>query len=185
MGTPSLIGTPLTNIGKLTIEYKCYCVFTINGRKCVMVSSLTTPQDLNLSVAETVDLLTKELGGESSRWATWLANDRKPGRVNRRLSPEPGPGRPRYDAAMVKAFVADSKSNHQPPQAEKPPAASRPKKFAPSILALTQEEGNVPPAVLLVLPQPLQVFVLSAEEARNVARRLANVADEIDPGVSS
>ena len=150
-----------------------------------MVSSLTTPQDLNLSVAETVDLLTKELGGESSRWATWLANDRKPGRVNRRLPPEPGPGRPRYDAAMVKAFVADSKSNHQPPQAEKPPAASRPKKFAPSILALTQEEGNVPPAVLLVLPQPLQVFVLSAEEARNIARRLAHVADEIDPGVTS
>jgi hypothetical protein len=135
-----------------------------------------------LSTAETTDLLARELGGDSARWSTWLANDRKPGRVNRRLPQEPGPGRPRYNAEMVNTFIAEYKKEHlQSPQGQIHRGPSRDGRFVATIAALRVEEGAEQPAVLLVIPKPLQAFVLTAEEARRIAARLINAASEIDP----
>lgn len=147
-----------------------------------MSSNSTHAQNAVLSTAETVDLLTQELGGEHARWSTWLANDRKPGRVNRKLPQAPGPGRPRYNVEMVNTFIAEYKKEHQSPHGQIPRGSSREGRFAPTIAALTVEEGAEQPAVLLVIPKPLQAFILTAEEARHIATRLLNAANEIDPG---
>lgn len=151
-----------------------------------MPQNLIVQEAITLSTAETTQILAKELGGNSARWSSWLANDRKPGRVKQRLPLEPGPGRPRYNAAMVEAFIAEYKKEHaQARQIDIPVESSREGRFAPTIAALKAEDGAEKPAVLLVIPKPLQAFILTAEEARRIASRLLNAANEIDPGGTS
>ena len=150
-----------------------------------MTETPKSPSQAIVSATKVAEHLARELGGKASHWSIWLANDRKPGRVNRRLQQEPGPGRPRYNASMVDAFVAEYKKEHlqsSPSQIDR--VSSRDKRFAPTIAALKAEDGAEKPAVLLVIPKPLQAFILTAEEARRIASRLLNAANEIDPGTS-
>lgn len=146
-----------------------------------MSKSLTPKLLVNLSSAETADFLSKELGGKPSHWAIWLANDRRPNRVNRRLPQEPGPGRPRYNAAMVEAFAIGYKRDHlQPSQAGVQAKPSKNRRFSPHVSALTLAEGAEQPGVLFVIPKPLMSFILSAEEARSLAARLTKAANELE-----
>lgn len=143
-----------------------------------MTQSLTPPPKDTVSAAETAKLLAKALGGTESHWATWLANDRKPGRVNRCLPQEPGPGRPRYSVDMVEAYAVDYKRDH--PEARHTPGSSKGRRFAPHISAMTLAAGADQAAVLFVIPRPLASFVLSVQEARQTAARLIKAADEIE-----
>jgi len=87
---------------------------------------------------------------------------------------------------MVHAFIAEGKKERlQSPPGQVPRGASLDRKFVATIAALKLDEGAEQPAVLLVIPKPLQAFVLTAEEARRIASRLMNAANEIDPGVNS
>lgn len=153
------------------------------------MSKLRTPLlNVKLSTAEAADHLAKELGGKPSYWSIWLANDRKPGRVNRRLPQEPGPGRPRYSAMMVEAFIVAYKVDHPEagpvPVRVRVPGLSKNRKLVPHISAMTLADGADPAAVLFVIPKPLTTFMLSATEARQIAARLLKAADEIDVEVN-
>lgn len=147
-----------------------------------MTEPLTPPEKDTVSAAEASTQLAKALGGKESHWAIWLANDRKPGRVNRRLPQEPGPGRPRYSVAVIDAYVADYKREH--PEAGHTPGSSKGRRFVPHISAMTLADGAEQAAVLFVIPKPLASFVLSAQEARHTAARLIRAADEIDAEAS-
>ena len=136
---------------------------------------------LTMSAPETAQHLATELGGDASQWTIWLANDRKPTRVNKQLPQEAGPGRPRYDAALVKAFVVDYRQKlAQAGQVEVKENVTKSRRFAAHISALTIEEGADVPSVLLVIANPLIAFKLSSEEARHIARRLNVAADAIE-----
>jgi hypothetical protein len=143
-----------------------------------MTQSPTPPPKDTVSVAEVAKHLAKALGGTSAYWSTWLANDRKPGRVNRCLPQESGLGRPRYSVAVVDAYVADYKRDH--PEAGHTPGSSKGRRFAPHISAMTLADGADQAAVLFVIPKPLASYVLSAHEARHTAARLIKAADEIE-----
>lgn len=87
---------------------------------------------------------------------------------------------------MIDAFIAEYKKEHvQSPQGQIPRGSSRDGQFVATIAALKVEEGAEQPAVLMVIPKPLQAFIMTADEARRIATRLINVANEIDPGVNS
>jgi hypothetical protein len=136
---------------------------------------------LSLSAPEVARYLAKSLGGDASKWTIWLANDRKPTRVKRQLPQEAGPGRPRYDAAMVEAFVGSyPKKLENAGQAVVRERVSKSRRFAAHISATTFEEGADVPSVLLVIANPLTAFTLSVEEARHIARRLNVAADAIE-----
>jgi hypothetical protein len=136
---------------------------------------------LTMSAPETALYLKTELGGDESQWTIWLANDRKPTRVKKQLPHEPGPGRPRYDAALVEAFVVDyRKKLAQAGQVEVKENVTKSRRFAAHISALTIEEGADVPSVLLVIANPLIAFKLSVDEARHIARRLNVAADAIE-----
>lgn len=145
-----------------------------------MKNSITPPSASQgtMSAAETASFLAKELGGTAASWQTRLANDRKPGRVNKLLLVEPGPGRPRYAASVVATFVRDEREKEQALAVR--PGKSMTRRFTPTILAMTKEQGVDDPFVLLVTGAPLAMYQLSADEARNLARRLINAAEEID-----
>jgi hypothetical protein len=146
-----------------------------------MTEALTPPSQATVTATAVADHLAKELGGKASHWSIWLANDRKPGRVNCRLPQEPGPGRPRYNAAKVDAFVIEYKQEQsQTSQTNNRPGSSKNRRFTPHISALTLAEGADQVGVLFVVTKPLASFILSADEARNIARRLINAAEEID-----
>lgn len=137
---------------------------------------------LTMSAPETAQYLAAELGGDAQQWTIWLANDRKPTRVNKQLPQEAGPGRPRYDAAMVEAFVVDYRTRlAKAGQVEVKETVNKSRRFAAHISALTIEEGADVPSVLLVIANPLIAFTLSVEEARHIARRLNVAADTIEP----
>lgn len=143
-----------------------------------MTQSVTPPQTDTVSAAEAAEHLAKALGGTAAHWSIWLANDRKPSRVNRCLPQEPGPGRPRYNIAMVDGYVVDYKRDH--PEAGHTPGSSKGRRFAPHISAMTLADGADQAAVLFVIPKPLASFMLSAQEARHTAARLIKAADEIE-----
>lgn len=147
-----------------------------------MTQSPTPPPKDIVSAAETAKLLAQALGGTSAYWSTWLANDRKPGRINRRLPQEPGPGRPRYSVAVVDAYVADYKKEN--PEPGHTPGSSKGRRFTAHISAMMLAEGADPAAVLFVIPKPLASFMLSAQEARHTAARLIRAADEIEAEAS-
>lgn len=52
--------------------------------------------------------------------------------------------------------------------------------FTPHISALTLSEGAEEAAVLFVIAKPLASFLLSAAEARTIAAKLTQAADEIE-----
>lgn len=141
-------------------------------------SSPASASQGSISTAETATYLAKILGGTAASWWTRLANDRKPGRVKKLLMIEPGPGRPRYSAVVVEAFVRDQLEKRQTLAVR--PSKSMTRRFTPTILAMTHEQGADEPFVLLVTGAPLATYQLSADEARNLARRLINAAEEID-----
>jgi hypothetical protein len=133
-----------------------------------------------MSATETADYLCSQLGEKPAYWLTWLANDRKPNRVNRRLPVVPGPGRPRYDAAMVESFVAECKRAYASVFPKGMHPGTKAGRLAPHISAMTLAEGADHAAVLFVITKPLASFVLSAKEARQIASRLINAAEEIE-----
>ena len=109
-------------------------------------TSLTSSS--TMTAIATARYLTDALGGNEKNWSIWLANDRKPGRVNRKLPVQPGPGRPRYAISVVDAYVRETgvKAESQRSGSPKP----RDYRFAPHISAVTIQEGAVTPFVLLV-----------------------------------
>ncbi len=146
-----------------------------------MTETPTPPSQATVTATAVAEHLAKELGGKASHWSIWLANDRKPGRVNRRLQQEPGPGRPRYNENLVNAFVLEYKqASSQTGQTKNHLGSTKDRRFTPHISALTLAEGADEAGVLFVVPKPLASFILSSDEARNLARRLINAADEID-----
>lgn len=150
-----------------------------------MLKTPIPPTQETVTAAAVAEHLAKELGGKPSHWSIWLANDRKPGRVNRRLQQEPGPGRPRYNAYMVDAFVVEYKKAHpETDHSKNRSVKSKDQRFTPHISALTLAEGAEQSGVLFVVPKPLATFILTVTEARNIARRLINAADEIDQEAS-
>ena len=146
-----------------------------------MAKNLTPPSQATVSATEVAELLARELGGKAANWAIWLANDRKPGRVNRWLQQVPGPGRPRYNVGSVEALILEKKlALSQSNQATNRPGTNMSAKFTPHISALTLDAGADQACVLFVVPKPLASFSLTANEARNIARRLVAAADEIE-----
>jgi hypothetical protein len=138
-----------------------------------------------LGAPEVAKYLATSLGGDASKWTIWLANDRKPTRVKRQLPQEAGPGRPRYDAALVEKFVADfPKKLENAGQAVVRERVTKSRRFAAHISASTFEEGAELPSVLFVIANPLIAFTLSAEEARHTARRLNAAADAIEAEIA-
>ncbi len=150
-----------------------------------MNTSSTLPAGATVSAADTAKHLARELGGTEARWAIWLANERKPNRVNRRLAPVPGPGRPRYAADRIREYVTLLKSDPlNAGSAEPTQGSARSRKPTPHVSAMKLSEGADPAAVLLVIPKPLATFILSSDEARHLANRLVKAADEIDAEAS-
>lgn len=146
-----------------------------------MTKSTKFPLKTNLSAADTADHLARELGGDTAHWAIWLANERKPNRVTRRLAPEPGPGRPRYNADKVDQYITLLRSApSKAAQSGSRPGAATDRKFAPHVSPMKRSEGADPAAVLFVIPKPLATFILSPDEARHLAARLTSAADEVD-----
>ena len=146
-----------------------------------------TEKTSTISTTETAEYLSKVAGGKKSKWMTWLANERKPGRVNRRLSPEPGPGRPQYDAAAVEVFAGEMRAKgllqkQGAPVANNKSSVLTAGHFGIHISPIGVEDGAEEPFVLVVSTSPLASYKLSAEEARQVASRLAKAADHLDQG---
>ena len=134
-----------------------------------------------INAAETAHHLAQALGGSPAQWSTWLANDRKPSRVNCCLPQEPGPGRPRYNVALVDGYIADNQRvQPQAVQAGNTLGSWSRRRFESHISAMTLASGADQAAVLFVIPKPLVSFVLSAQEARQMAARFIKAADEID-----
>lgn len=139
----------------------------------------TPPLQLaTMTVTATAEYLSTALGGEAKYWLTWLANDRKPGRVNRLLPPMLGPGRPRYRTDAVDTYITDfrTKNNRLSPAV----ALQQERKFGAHISAVTKEEGVEEPFVLLVSVKPMSTYKLTPQEARRIASRLISAADAID-----
>lgn len=143
----------------------------------------TAPRTTSMSSPRTAEHLANTLGGKTSHWEIWLANERRPGRVNRQLTSEPGPGRPRYAKDRIDTFVSAyiAKQAELKAQAEIKQPVGRDKRFAAHISAATFDEGVEIPFILLTTVSPLRSYQLTAAEARSIARRLMNAADEIDP----
>ena len=146
-----------------------------------------TEKASTISAAETAEYLSTVVGGKKSNWMIWLANERKPGRVNRRLLPEPGPGRPRYAPAAVEAYAAELRAKGILQQQGATAANNKSRALAMSrfgihISPITVEDGAEEPFVLVVSTSPLASYKLSAEEARQVAARLAKAADRLEHG---
>lgn len=131
-----------------------------------------------LSASETAKHLAQSLGGTTAHWATWLANERKPGRVNRTMPIRPGKGRPKYDADVVEAFVLDKKSNDEAQGVNR--VTPKEREFHAHISAVTASENNGVPFVLLVTLSPLASYKLTAAQARQIAHRLNRAADASD-----
>lgn len=144
----------------------------------------TIPASLptTISAAATADYLAKALGGKAARWVTWLANDRKPGRVTRLLPPEPGPGRPRYAVTLVDTYISELRTKKA--AVDGTSAMPKERRFGAHISGVTAEDGADEPFVLLVTVKPFTSYKLSADEARHLADRLMKAADrvEISPG---
>lgn len=146
-----------------------------------MTDATHPPANLTLTANQVANHLSKSLGQTVTHWQTWLANDRKPNRVNRRLPIESGVGRPRYNAGIVDAFVTDLlNEENQAVNSGRNTRASGGSKFAAHISPMTVDGDTSQQAVLLVIAKPLATFMLTADEARNIARRLNQAADDLD-----
>jgi hypothetical protein len=150
-----------------------------------MTNTSKLPLVTTLNTADTAKHLASALGGTEAHWAIWLANERKPNRVNQKLAPVVGRGRPRYAADKIDEYVTSLKSvpvkAGQPGQTH---GSAKSRKPMPHVSAMKLSEGADPAAVLFVIPKPLTTFILSSEEARHLASRLLNAADEIDAEAS-
>lgn len=143
---------------------------------------MTEAIPITMSAPMTAAYLTEALGGRPGTWLTWLSNDRKPSRAKRWLPVEPGPGRPRYSKACVDLYISSVRAKGmQQVSASTESAPQKARRLVLHISPLTVDDGADVPVVLFVCANPLIAFNLSAAEARNIARRLNNAADEIDP----
>ena len=150
-----------------------------------MTNSSKLPLEATLSTPDTAKRLARELGGTVARWAIWLANERKPNRINQRLAPVVGPGRPRYAEGKIDEYVTLIKSTPTQAGLTGPTqGSSKSRKLTPHVSAMKLSEGADPAAVLFVITKPLTPFILSSEEARHLASRLIKAADEIDAEAS-
>lgn len=131
-----------------------------------------------LSVLETASHLAMALGKTPGYWTGWLANDRKPNRVNRRLPVQFGQGRPRYAAAVVESFVQEVLLEHQRQGTSPKKPSDRP--FAPHISPITTSESGEASFVLFVTASPLAAYKLTASQARQIAKRLDQAADFLE-----
>lgn len=134
-----------------------------------------------MSAPMTAAYLTEALGGRPGTWLTWLANDRKPSRATKLLPIEPGPGRPRYSKASVEQYISSVRAKGLQQSSENTDTSQKARRLVLHISPLTVDDGADVPVVLFVCAKPLMAFNLSATEARNIALRLNNAADEIDP----
>jgi hypothetical protein len=151
-----------------------------------MIQKTTVPEKGDMSVAEVAMHLSKSLGETIQYWTTWMANDRKPGRVRRRLPVASGVGRPRYNSQDVDALVAQVKSERDLAEvAGEALAPSTKRKLDFHVSAMTTDEGMKQPKVLLVIAKPLATFLLTPEEARVLAHRLVTAAADIDSDLTS
>lgn len=138
-----------------------------------------------MSASTAAAYLAEALSGTPEAWMTWLANDRKPNRVKRWLPVEAGPGRPRYAKASVDGYISSIRAEviqKERAATESPPRKER--RLVLSIAAVTEEDGADVPRVAFICARPLMAYNLSAAEARNIARRLNQAADVIDPPVT-
>ena len=135
-----------------------------------------------MTAKSAAEYLSQALGGKPSFWETWLANDRRPNRVNRLIPVVPGPGRPRYAVAAVDAYieVCDAKNTSPVLTVRSERASRRSRRFTPHIYALKAEDGAETPMVVLITHEPLRLYELSPTEARQIAARLINAAEEIE-----
>ena len=131
-----------------------------------------------LSASETAEHLAQNLGGTTAHWATWLANERKPGRVNRKMPIRPGKGRPKYDVDVVEAFILDKKSNDEAQGVNR--VIPKEREFNAHVSAVSASENDGVPFVLLVTVSPLASYKLTATQARQMAHRLNSAADSVD-----
>lgn len=147
------------------------------------MSNALTSKIASLSASETAAHLSKSLGRSTTQWEVWLANDRRPERVNSQLPTVPGQGRPRYAPERIDAFVSAYllKQTEDSGRRERNKIASRSKQFAAHISAVTSDQGIEAPFVLLVTVSPLRTYKLTAIEARKIARQLIISADEVEP----
>ena len=140
------------------------------------------PSMKTITAKSAAEHLSKALGEKPSFWETWLANDRRPNRVNRLIPVVPGSGRPRYAVAAVDAYIAvcDAKNTSPALTARSERASRRSRRFTPHIYALKAEDGAETPKVVLITHEPLRLYELSVAEARHIAARLINAAEEVE-----
>jgi hypothetical protein len=140
------------------------------------------PNKKTMTAKAAAEYLSKALGEKPAFWETWLANDRRPNRVNRLIPVVPGPGRPRYAVAAVDAYieVCDAKNSSPVLTALSERATRRSRRFTPHIYSLKAEDGAEKPMVILITHEPLRLYELSVAEARQIATRFINAAEEIE-----
>lgn len=146
-----------------------------------------------LSSKEVADDLADRLGGTPSRWATWLANDRRPGRAHL-LPPLRGPGRLRYLRAALDAYVDAERSRRA---RDTTPAgrvaealrafgigeeggSSTGRRLDCQVLE-QRDDGDGKPFVQVVVAKPLLVFRLEPDEAHRLAASLIAAARAAGP----
>lgn len=138
-----------------------------------------SPVTNTLSVMETAKHLSKSLGKTTAYWTVWLANDRKPSRVNRKLPVQFGLGRPKYDTAVIGAFVHEALIEKQQHQSTSPGKPNE-RQFAPHISPVMTSQSGEASFVLLVTVSPLAAYKLTAAQARQIAKRLMQAAEVIE-----
>lgn len=135
---------------------------------------------VSLSATEAAAFLCSELGGDSTYWVTWLANDRRPNRVNRCLPVTIQAGKPRYSATMVEAYIAECKKNYTSLFPNARHVGLTAGKLLPHISVLNPSNEIEIATVLFVINKPMASFKLTAKEAKHIAAQLIKAAQEIE-----
>lgn len=140
---------------------------------------LMTTSRSNLSAPAAAIYLSEQLGGKASHWEIWLANERRPNRVNRMLECESGPGRPRYSEEKLMAFVPVYREKHAAKSAGAAnQSTGKTARLNASAYPYTDDTDPTHRGVLFVTMNPLRTYKLTVEETRQLSRKLANAADE-------
>jgi len=143
------------------------------------------PKYTTLAAPQAATYLAETLGGRPSHWEIWLANERRPNRVNRMLECEPGPGRPRYSEEKLMAFVPIYREKHAAKSAGAAnQSTGKTARLNASAYPYTDDTDPTDRGVLFVTMNPLRTYKLTVEEARQLSRKLANAADEALAGAS-
>ncbi len=141
---------------------------------------MTDFKSTTLSASEAAQFLSEQLGGAVGQWEIWLANERRPNRVNRLLERIPGPGRPRYSEEALKSFVPVYGAKHESKERTTTKAGRKVAVLGAHAYAHTEPESPYESCVLFVTVNPLKTSKMTSAEARQLARKLITAADEVD-----